>query len=190
MDKFIRKTNRLQVPGIYKGGQYYFITILVKERACIFDVLESKNYIHAESGDTVVAVTFSQIVADCLFELETFFEGILVHDWVIMPNHIHAVISLTQNSNSKITHKNTNLGDVVKSFKTQAQRRIVTATTVSPLPNEKLPYSFNYHKLWHKSYHDHIIRDECELFAIRKYIHDNPVSWELDELNPKKSYTP
>jgi putative transposase len=186
MQNFICRTNRLQVPGIYEGGQYYFVTILVKERACIFDVLESSIHVYTKSGDTVVTVTFSTIVADCLLELETVFEGLSVHDWVIMPNHIHTILSLTSNSKSKTTNKNINLGGVIKSFKAQAQKRIVTATTVSPHLTKTLPYGFNYHKLWHKSYHDHIIRDEAELFGIRKYIQDNPMSWELDEFNLKK----
>ena len=132
----------------------------------------------------MVAFTFSQIVANCILELESIFEGVKIYDWVIMPNHIHAIISLTPNSKSKLTQKNINLGDIVKSFKTQSQNRIVKATTVSPQLVNNLPYNFNYHKLWHKSFHDHIIRSETELFAIRKYIQDNPLSWELDELNP------
>ena len=184
MDRFIRKANRLQVPGIYEGGQYYFVTILVKDRACIFDILESGDYLFPKSGDTVVAFTFSQIVADCIVELESIFEGVKIYDWVIMPNHVHAIITLKPGSKSKFTQKNINLGDIVKSFKTQSQSRIVTATTVSPHLVKNLPYNFNYHKLWHKSFHDHIIRSEAEMFAIRKYIQDNPMSWELDEFIP------
>jgi putative transposase len=192
MYKLIRKNNRLQIPGIYNGGQYYFITILVRERACVFETLESRDYLHSKSsysGDTVVAFTFSQIIADCLLELTSIFVGLQLHDWVIMPNHIHAIISLTNNPKSRLSGKSVNLGDVIKSFKTQSQSRIVKATTVSPLLTVNLPYGFNFHKLWHKSYHDHIIREESELFAIRKYIQDNPTSWELDELHPKAKAT-
>lgn len=184
MPNFTRKTNRLQVPGIYDGGQYYFVTILVKERACIFEILESNDSGIIKSGDTVVAITVSQIVANCLLELENIFEGVKIVDWVIMSNHIHCIIYLTSNSKSKVTNRNINLGDVIKSFKTQSQNRIVKATTVSSQLTKTLLYGFNYHKLWHKSYHDHIIRSEDELMSIRKYIQDNPTSWELDGLNP------
>ena len=33
---------------------------------------------------------------------------------------------------------------------------------------------------WHKSYYDHIIRDEIALYNIRKYIIENPVREGLD----------
>ena len=38
---------------------------------------------------------------------------------------------------------------------------------------------------WQKSFYDRIIRDEKELFNIRKYIKENPAKWDLDENNMK-----
>jgi hypothetical protein len=38
-------------------------------------------------------------------------------------------------------------------------------------------------KLWQRSYHDRIIRNEQELNKIRTYICNNPVDWESDENN-------
>ncbi len=35
---------------------------------------------------------------------------------------------------------------------------------------------------WQPRYHDRIIRDELELGRIRKYIQENPMKWEEDEL--------
>lgn len=32
-------------------------------------------------------------------------------------------------------------------------------------------------------FHDHIIRDEYELFRIRHYIKNNPLNWDRDKLN-------
>ena len=34
------------------------------------------------------------------------------------------------------------------------------------------------------NYHDRIIRNEKELNAIREYIVNNPLKWELDQDNP------
>jgi REP element-mobilizing transposase RayT len=39
-------------------------------------------------------------------------------------------------------------------------------------------------KFWQRNYYDHIIRNERELHAIRRYIHDNPAQWALDRDNP------
>jgi putative transposase len=35
-------------------------------------------------------------------------------------------------------------------------------------------------RLWQRNYYDHIIRNENEQIEIRKYIINNPLSWELD----------
>jgi REP element-mobilizing transposase RayT len=36
---------------------------------------------------------------------------------------------------------------------------------------------------WQRNYFEHIIRGEIQLNAIREYIRDNPVNWEMDEEN-------
>jgi putative transposase len=41
--------------------------------------------------------------------------------------------------------------------------------------------SFN----WHRSYYDHIIRNENDLARIRKYIMNNPLKWELGKNDPE-----
>ncbi|MBN1543205.1 transposase, partial [candidate division KSB1 bacterium] len=33
-------------------------------------------------------------------------------------------------------------------------------------------------RLWQRNYWEHIIRDECDLNRIRKYIADNPKNWK------------
>jgi putative transposase len=39
-------------------------------------------------------------------------------------------------------------------------------------------------KFWQRNYYEHIIRNERELHAIRRYIRDNPAQWALDRDNP------
>jgi len=39
-------------------------------------------------------------------------------------------------------------------------------------------------KFWQRNYYDHIVRNERELHAIRRYIRDNPAQWALDRDNP------
>ncbi len=40
-------------------------------------------------------------------------------------------------------------------------------------------------KFWQTNYYEHIIRSEIELNAIRQYIIDNPMNWEMDRDNGK-----
>ena len=39
-------------------------------------------------------------------------------------------------------------------------------------------------KIQQKNYYEHIIRKEDSLAKIRQYIKNNPLSWEIDQLNP------
>jgi hypothetical protein len=39
-------------------------------------------------------------------------------------------------------------------------------------------------KFWQRNYYEHIIRNERELQAIRRYIRQNPDNWALDRDNP------
>jgi putative transposase len=39
-------------------------------------------------------------------------------------------------------------------------------------------------KFWQRNYYEHIIRNEEELHAIRRYIRNNPARWALDRDNP------
>jgi REP element-mobilizing transposase RayT len=37
--------------------------------------------------------------------------------------------------------------------------------------------------IWQRNYYEHIIRNDRELFEIRKYIENNPTNWNDDEYN-------
>lgn len=39
-------------------------------------------------------------------------------------------------------------------------------------------------KLWQRNYWEHIVRNESDWHQICEYIHNNPLQWELDQLNP------
>ena len=41
---------------------------------------------------------------------------------------------------------------------------------------------------WQSNYYDRIIRDQDELYRIRKYILENPLKWELDKDNPENIF--
>lgn len=69
------------------------------------------------------------------------------------------------------------LPDVVHRFKSLTTHKYTMAVKKSgwfPFPG----------RLWQRNYYEHIIRDEDDLFGIRRYIADNPARWEDDEDNP------
>jgi putative transposase len=64
------------------------------------------------------------------------------------------------------------LGVIVGNFKSVTTRRINRIRKSPGVP------------LWQRSFYDHIIRNERELRAIREYIIQNPLRWDLDRDNP------
>ena len=65
----------------YSSENYYFITICTKNKVCLFGEPDRLN-------------TFGRIAETELLDIPAHYDGIAVDRYVIMPNHIHAVISI------------------------------------------------------------------------------------------------
>lgn len=90
-----------------------------------------------------------------LLQIPDNFQNCSIDEFVIMPDHIHAIITIHKKTE-------TTLGDIVKFLK----------GNVTHAYNEtaRIPQK----TLWQERYHDRIIRDENELEATRTYIRSNP----------------
>ena len=69
------------------------------------------------------------------------------------------------------------LPDVVHRFKS-----LTTHLYIRGVRNAGWP-PFNG-RLWQRNYYEHIIRNERNLYAVRRYIRDNPQQWGCDRNNP------
>ncbi len=67
------------------------------------------------------------------------------------------------------------LGDIVGAFKSLVFKVYLNWIEVND-PSRRA-------KFWQGNYYDHIVRNDRELNAIRQYIIDNPINWELDRDN-------
>ena len=76
-----------------------------------------------------------------------------------MPNHIHAIIAIEKENGVSLTR-------VVGQYKMTVTKRIHQ--------NEKNV------KVWQRSFHDHIIRNQDDYQRIWLYIHGNPQNWKKD----------
>ena len=119
------------------------------------------------------------------------FPGVALDEFVIMPNHIHGIIILEGGAASGAptvlgaasstptvlgaVSSAPTLGRVVRAFKS-----ISGIEANKALGRSNLPF-------WQRSYHEHIIRDDEELNAIRQYIQANPGNWSDDPENPSNA---
>ncbi len=79
-------------------------------------------------------------------------------------------------NNTPPTHstKSGSIGAILQNFKSVATRRVNRIAR-------------NSGTLWQQNYPEEIIRNEKALENIRRYIVENPLSWDEDEENPLKS---
>jgi len=157
-----RKSIRLKGYDYSKAG-LYFVTICVKNRACLFgDVVDGiMNLNHAGS-----------MVKNQWLLLPKRFPNIKLHDFVVMPNHFHAILEITAGATLVVAPV---LGDLVGAFQS-----IATVEYIRGVKNKNWkPFDG---KLWQRNYWDNIIWNEKSYQNISKYIVDNPAKWDNDKL--------
>lgn len=193
-----RKINRLPHQKLYQTNNSFFITICVKDRiCCLSDIDESGKIINTDIGS---------IVENTWLSIGDFFENISLEEFVVMPNHFHGIITFYDKPVSIKNNKIVNLSYIIGWFKACSQKiireRIVgeglsfphglsSTKTITQLKIGKngrykiAPTNFDFHKIWQKSFYDHIIRGEKDLKRIQEYIINNPFRWKQDILHPK-----
>ncbi len=157
---FLNKSNRLKTFD-YSNQGYYFLTISTFSHIEIFGKIIENKVILNEAGKRVQTniLNIPKIFKNC--ELDYF---------VVMPNHIHLVLivnSKPENDNSFDRTKMV-VSKVIQQFKRQCT---IDIKNISKFDG----------KIWQKSYYDRIIRNDKELYKIRKYIELNPLKWELEK---------
>jgi putative transposase len=162
----------------YSSSGKYFITICVREKECMLgDIQNNKMKLN----------DFGEIVKTEWIRSFTIRREVVCDSYVIMPNHIHAIIFIDQfvgangglpvneeakgdkqeraNCHSPLHMKPRSLSSFVSGFKSSVSRK-------------------SGFSIWQRNYYDHIIRNGKELCEFRKYIKNNPYHWVADEYNP------
>jgi len=130
-----------------------------------------------------------RIVQDELSKSFEMRNELFLGDFVVMPNHLHAIAILYNNHcNDKIdveTHavrlyrRPKSISSFVAGFKSSTTRRINDW-----IGDNKIQMAIfdKANPFWQANYFDHIIRDNNEFRSIADYIVNNPVNWEQDTL--------
>lgn len=193
--KHHRRSIRLKGYDYHIAGAY-FVTICTKNRECVLD-------------DPIVKA----IITDVWLALPLWFPTIELDEFVIMPNHTHFVLwnyvgtplagVLDGNTDRGAENKNRGnmdggdtdggeprpyeipqpqkintspaLGDIVGAFKSLVFKVYLDWIEVND--------SSRRAKFWQANYYEHIVRNDRELNAIRRYIIDNPINWKMDRDN-------
>jgi REP element-mobilizing transposase RayT len=169
-EKHRRRSIRLKGYDYTRPGAY-FVTICTENRVHLFGNI---------SGETMQLNAFGRLVQTHWDDLPHHYPQVKLDALVIMPNHVHGIIILTEidrvgaGFKPVLTIKQHGLPEIVRALKTFSARRI---NEIRNTPGVTL---------WQRSYYDHIIRNERVLNIIRRYILYNPLMWAYDVDNPDR----
>jgi len=159
-----RKPNRLQGYD-YSQDNLYFVTSCVKNKVCCFGII-----CHGEMKPN----NYGQIAEKQWHWLGEQYPYIVLHAFVVMPNHIHGIIEINRSvvvgtgRDLSLQSKIKSLSELMGAYKTAVSKQI----HLIDFPEF----------VWQRSFHDHIIRNEESYQNIINYILNNPSIWEKDEL--------
>ena len=165
MELHIRKHPRLKGYDYSHNGAY-FVTICTKDKACILSRVVGRGLAPAETVLTEMGVLIERQILD----LQERYPFLTIVKYVIMPNHLHAILQFdgekvgasTVEASAAGASPRPTLSDVICAFKSLATHSAGQ-------------------KIWQTSFHDHIIRDENDLLTHWRYIEDNPLRWADDD---------
>ena len=119
---------------------------------------------------------YGEIADKYINQLNDFYDNISVDKYVIMPDHIHLLLTV-QNGQSgtpvptdvklKVDNKNSLVAKFVSTFKRFCNKE----------------YGKN---IWQGRYYDHIIRNQADYNEAWEYIENNPVKWQEDKFYKSK----
>ncbi|NDK57178.1 transposase [Pontibacter fetidus] len=169
-----RKLNRLN--GFdYSRDALYFITSCVQDKACVFGNVVNEEMQLNEYG----------AVAEQQWNwLEKQYPYVLLHAFVVMPNHVHGIIEIDRElvvtgrdlSARGSADETENYTYPIQKIKSISELIGVYKTTTSKLIRAAGLTDF----AWQRSFHDHIIRSDKAYFKIKDYILGNPEKWPED----------
>ena len=166
-----RKNIRLTGYDYSKEG-IYFITICSRERENIFARIAVGDGLASSRTIEIELTEIGRIIENQWNEIPNQFESVSLDQFIIIPNHVHGIVIINHRADARPAPT---LGDIVCAFKSKC--------TVEYLNHIKGNNLNTPGKIWQRSYHDHIIRDEESLNKIRDYIRNNPLTWEEDKNN-------
>ncbi len=164
-----RKLNRLTGFDYSRPGSY-FVTVCVTNR---------KKWLGEIKDGSMVLNECGKIIHGHWSEIPYYYPNVLLDQFIVMPNHVHGIINIVGTNNvgtgyvgtahcAVPTYCSVSLSQIIKSFKDITTKRI----------REKC----GFHFAWQRSFHDHIIRNDLDLFRTRDYIKHNALKYNS---NPK-----
>ncbi|MBP1561190.1 MAG: transposase [Oscillospiraceae bacterium] len=151
----------------YSCNGAYFVTICTQNREMLFGDVGADSI-----SARMIATIFEWVISQ--------YNDVYCPNYVVMPNHFHAIIIIEKDYTQNVEipkradiESAPTLSEIIQTFKRYSTLEYIKMVNQGILP------PFNK-RIWQRSYHDHIIRNERDFQMIYEYITNNPINWEND----------
>jgi REP element-mobilizing transposase RayT len=141
----------------YSSAGKYFVTICTANREPVFAAVGA----HIVRPSQIEISPVGRIVETAIHNIPKFYPSVTVDKYVIMPNHIHMIVSLNPAGNGGRTLCAPTLSRIIK----QMKEYVTKQSGIS---------------IWQKGFYERVVRSENEYNDIWLYIERNPENREID----------
>jgi REP element-mobilizing transposase RayT len=160
----IHNRQSIRIKGYdYSQAGKYFITLNVRNSEDLLGEIINGKVILNQTG---------MIAEKCWLAIPDHYPDTILHEYIIMPDHLHGIIEIKRNDNEEksaeyISQKKNeyqkiiprSIGCIVRGFKTGVTRQLKVS-------------------IWQRNYYERIIRSEASYKQIARYIINNPVNFD------------
>lgn len=165
MDNELPKRKKLRLQNFdYNSSGAYFITICTQNRKKILCNIVGRDDLGTPFYETQLT-NAGKIADKYINAIEKNYKNVFIDKYVIMPNHIHLLLSLVNGEDSRCAESShpAKISQIIGVLKRLINKEIGK-------------------NIFQTSFYDHIIRNRKDYEEHIKYIHENPMYWYCDEL--------
>ena len=171
-----RKNHRLKDYD-YGSAGYYFVTVCTHKKMKLLSTVGSA----ALGAPCSIRLTkLGKRVAECWYRMEQLDENVRIDKVIFMPNHIHAIIELTNPDWQQIREKEYDFEIAERRGRRSLQGLLHDFKSVTTRIYKR---DFGGESsLWQDSFYETVLRSQRRYEKAWQYIDDNPAKWQEDEL--------
>ena len=166
-EKELPQRKRLRLKNFdYSTPGAYFVTVCTHNRKCTLS-----RVVGAIHESPEIQLTEYGKIVDRLINTIPQQSLATIDRYVIMPNHIHLVIMITDSDELRAIRESPLRG-----------RSIISKTIgyIKMNASKEIHNRYGNEMVWQRGFHDHIIRNRNDYEKISKYIYENPIIWQYD----------
>ncbi len=136
----------------YSVPGFYFVTICTKNRECLFGEIKNREIKFSE---------MEKIANECWLTISKHFPNVIIDEFVIMPNHIHGIIEITDNGHDE------RRGTIYRAPTTTQFGKPIPGSIATILGTYKAAVTRTINRnqaarfiIWQRNYYEHIIRND------------------------------